>query len=254
MQALIPSLSLCFAAADRELAERIAAFIERGTDERVLLDGGEMQVGEDLAEKARQAAGSEMTLVLFSRDSLPSRWPRAQWEGALVSEPAESGVRIAFVRCDDCVPPRILAPMFEANAMRAMKRWARGYPPAAQGETSHDGDLEVLGIAIADRPGADSAATEDIARRFIREYKQDFDAVLELECGTRSLAALTGDLAAQLGLRLEGDVEANLARLHEFCAARRLLIALRDEKRGAAGIRRADIDAGVSGSCGGAAG
>jgi hypothetical protein len=230
VQTLIPSLSLCFAPADRELAERIAGFIERGADVRVLLDGGEMQAGEDLAEKARQASGSEMALVLFSRESLPSRWPRAQWEGALLNEPAESGVRIAFVRCDDCVPPRILMPLFEANAMRAMKRWARGYPPAAQGETSHDGDMEVLGIAIADRPGVDTAATEDIARRFIREYKQDFDAVLELECGTRSLVALTGDLAAQLGLRLEDDMEANLAALHEFCARRRLLIALKDQR------------------------
>ncbi len=194
----------------------------------MLLDGGEMQAGEDLAEKTRQALGSDMALVLFSRDSLPSRWPRAQWEGALVNEPAEVGVRIAFVRCDDCVPPRVLAPMFEANALRAIKRWARGHMPAPHGENAHDGDLEVLGIAIADRPGAEMVADESTARRFSRAFQHDFDAVLELECGARSLAALAGDLGAQLGLRLEGDAESNHARLREFCSGRRLLILLKD--------------------------
>ncbi len=228
MQALTPSLFLCYAPQDSETARRIAAFIERGADVRVLLDGGEMQPGEDLAEKARQALGSQMTLVLFSRHSLPSRWPRAQWEGALVTEPAEAGVRIAFVRCDDCIPPRVLAPMFESNALRAIKRWARGHMPAPHAESARDGDLEVLGIAIADRPGSETVADEAAARRFIRAFQHDFDAVLELECGARSLAALAGDLGAQLGLRLEGDAESNLERLRDFCAARRVLILLKD--------------------------
>jgi hypothetical protein len=100
--------------------------------------------------------------------------------------------------------------------------------PAPLGERAHDGELEVLGIAIADRPGAEMAADEATARRFIRAFQHDFDAVLELECGTRSPAALAGDLGAQLGLRLEGDAESNLTRLSEFCSGRRLLIVLKD--------------------------
>jgi hypothetical protein len=227
VQALTPSLALCYAPADRELAQRIAAFIERGADVRVLLDSGEMESGQDLAEKARQAAGSEMALVLFSRHSLPPRWPRAQWEEALVNEPAEAGARIAFVRCDDCGPPRVLAPMFEINALRQIKRWARGHMPAARPEPL-DGDLEVLGIALADRPGSETAADEGAARGFMRAFQQDFDAVLELDCGSRSIASLSGDLGAQLGLRLESDVESNLARLRDFCSSRRFLIALKN--------------------------
>ncbi len=233
MQALTPSLSICFAPADREIAQRIAAFIERGADVRVLLDGGELRPGEDLAEKARQSLGSDMVLVLFSRQSMPPRWPRAEWEGALVNEPAEAGVRIGFVRCDDCVPPRVLAPLFEAGALRSIKRWARGHLPSPQGDNSHDGDIEVLGIAIADRPGAESADSEDIARGFLRAFRQDFDDVIELECGARSLAALVGELGAQLGLRLEGDSDSNLAHLRDFCAGRRILIALIDPREAA---------------------
>jgi hypothetical protein len=228
VQTLSPTLFPCFAPADRDLAQRIAAFIDRGADVRILLDAGEMSPTEDLAEKARQAQASEMALVFFSRSSLPSRWPRAQWEDALVNEPAAEGLRIAFVKCDDCIPPRILTPLFEATALRAIKRWVRGHLPPPHGGAPRDPDLEVLGIAIADRPGTERTADGSIAEQFIRAYQQDFDAILTVDCGERSLAALAGDLAAQLGLRLEGDAESSFAYLQGFCAARRFLIVLRD--------------------------
>jgi hypothetical protein len=228
VQTLNPTLFLCFAPADRELAERIAAFIERGADVRILLDAGEMLPTEDLAEKARQAQASDMALALFSRASLPSRWPRAQWEDALVNEPAAEGLRIAFVRCDDCVPPRVLTPLFEATGLRAIKRWVRGHLPPPHAGAPRDPDVEVLGIAIADRPGMETAANSTIAEQFILAYQQDFDAILPVDCGERSLAALTGDLATQLGLRLEGGAESNLAYLQDFCVTRRFLIVLKD--------------------------
>jgi TIR domain len=227
VQTLSPTLFLCFAPADRELAERIAAFVERGANVRILLDAGEMLPSEDLAEKARQAQGSDMALVLFSRASLPSRWPRAQWEDALVNEPAAEGLRIAFVKCDDCIPPRVLTPLFEANALRAIKRWVRGHLPPPHAGAPRDPDLEVLGIAIADRPGTE-LVDGAVAEQFILAYQQDFDAVFRLDCGERSLAAIAGDLAAQLELRLEGDAESNLAYLQDFCTARRFLIVLND--------------------------
>jgi hypothetical protein len=228
VQTLNPTLFLCFAPADRGLAESIAAFIERGAGVRILLDPGEILPSEDLAEKARQAQGSDMALMLFSRASLPSRWPRAQWEDALVNEPAAEGMRIAFVKCDDCVPPRVLVPLFEATAFRAIKRWVRGHMPPPNSGAPRDPDLEVLGIAIADRPGTEKIANSSLAEQFIQAFQQDFDAVLPVDCGRRSLAALTGDLATQLGLRLEADAESNLARLQDFCAARRFLIVLKD--------------------------
>ena len=229
-QTLKPAVFLCFAPADRTLAQRIAAFIERGSDARVLLEAGEMLAGEDLAEKARQAQASEMALLLFSRSSLPSRWPRAEWEDALVNEPAAEGLRIAFVKCDDCSPPRVLKPVFDAAALRAIKRWVRGHDSEPNASVLREPGLEALGIAIADRPGVDSVESDAVAERFVRAYRQDFDGVFTLDCGERSLAALTGDLTAQLGLRLEEDAESNLAHLQDFCAERRFLVVLRDSK------------------------
>jgi hypothetical protein len=240
---MTPTIFPCYAAADREIAAGIAAFLERGADVRVFLEEGEMRPGEDMAQKAREGRTADMVLVLFSHHSLPPRWPRAQWEDALVHEPAEEGVRIAFVKCDDCAAPRVLVPQFELDAralvgLRQVKRWVRHKaatytPPVNLCGFAGAGDLEVLGIAIADRPGTETVDSPALAFAFARAYREDFDAILALECGDRTLPALAGDLAAQLGLRLEGDLEANLGRLGDFCSARRFLLLLLDVRTSA---------------------
>ena len=47
-----------------------------------------------------------------------------------------------------------------------------------------------------------------------------------LSCTEQTLASLAGDMASQLGMTLEGDLDANLHELGKFCAQRRLLIVL----------------------------
>jgi hypothetical protein len=226
VQALTPQTVFpCYAAADRELARSLAEFLERGADVRVFLEEGQMREGEDLVSKARDARMADIVVVLFSRESMPSRWPRAQWEDALVNEPSAEGIRIAFLRCDDCIPPKVLAPQFTAKQFRELKRWVRGRDPIA---SRPSGDLEVLGIAVADRPGMELADSAELAASFAHEFRHDFDGIFTLECGCRSLAALAGDLGAQLGLALEGPIAENLERLRGFCEARRFLIVLED--------------------------
>jgi len=230
MQALTATVFPCYAEADRDAAAAIASFLERGADVRVFLDEGALAPGQDLVAKAREARVADIAVVLFSRQSKPPHWPRAAWEDALINEPASEGVRMAFARLDDCVPPAVLKPLFELaglprKELRALKRWVR----RAEGSPAvgHGADLEVLGIALADRAGVETVASLDLAREFALAFRPDFDAVLHLEdCAHRSLAALAGDLAAQTGLRLEGDLESNLARLGEFCAARRFLLVM----------------------------
>jgi hypothetical protein len=233
MQALSRTLFPCYAAADREIATRLAAFLEAGAGVRVLLAEGEIAAGEDLAGKARGARMADIVLVLFSRQSLPSPWPRHKWEAALRSEPLAEGVRIAFLKCDDCSPPRVLAPQFDIAGwplpiLRRLKRWVRA---GTYGEPAvHNRDLaervETLGAAIADRPGAATIDDPALALEFARVFREDFDETIRLQCGGRSMAALAGDLATQLGLRLEGDLESNLARLRNFCSSRRYLVWL----------------------------
>ena len=230
MQTLIPTLFPVYAPADRKLAERLAKFLEQGADVRVFLEDGELRSGEDLLSKARDARTADIIVVLFSRESmaLSPSWARTNWEGPLVTEPAAEGVRIAFLRCDECVPPKVLEPQFTTRQFRQLKRWLRvgqAHPPA---NTSPD--VDILGIALADRPGYETTDSADTARQFAEAFRDDFDAAVFLDCADRSLAALAGDLAAQLGLRLEGPLETNLIRLREFCEPRRLLLVLEDPR------------------------
>lgn len=224
MQALTRTLFPCYAAADLPLVERVTQFVERGADVRTFLEEGALTPGGDLANKAREGRMADLVLVFFSRNSLPSRWPRAQWEDALVNEPAAENVGIAFVRCDDCNPPRVLAPMFEINRPREIKRWARGAGPGEPPSPANSADLEVLGIAVADRPGKETTPHYALADEFARVFRPDFDAVVRLETGERRLAAIAGDMGAQLGLRLEGGLPENLERLRVFCEQRRVLV------------------------------
>jgi hypothetical protein len=199
----------------------------------VLLDEGEMRNGEALVTKAREGRMADLILVLFSRRSLPSPWPRTKWEDALQKEPAEENVRIGFVTCDDCSPPRILVPRFDLAGLpllwlRRLKRWVRTGavmdPDVRRPEFAPQ--LEALGAAIADRPGTSTVEDPALALEFARVFRQDFDAVVRLECGGRSVTALAGDLAVQLGLRLDGDLPSNLARLRDHCSSRRFLLWL----------------------------
>jgi hypothetical protein len=212
------------------VARRIAQFLQRGADVRLFFEEGEMRPGEDLAAKAREARMADAVLVLFSRESLPPRWPRAAWEAPLVTEPAEDGVRIAFVRCDDCVPPRVLTPLFEARKLRDIKRWFRRAPETEPAEPEFAVDAEVLALDIADRPGVETVHNGALATEFARAFAPDFDAVVRV-WPAPTLAAAAGDLAARLGLRLEGELPDNLERLRAFCAERRLLIVLEGEER-----------------------
>ncbi len=231
----------CYAPEDRATAAALAGFLERGADVEVMLDEGEIKSGQDLVSQARAARTADIVLVLFSRNSIPSRWARAQWEDALVKEPAAEGTRIAFLRCDDCVPPAVLKPRFEVvglrlAGLRETKRWVRNRaaawtPPEMPPDDGHAGLLEDLSIALADRAGTSVTAGASLAYEFARSCREDFDEILRLECARRSPAALAGDLAAQLGLRLEGEVESNLQRLADFCRPRRFLLLLEGEGR-----------------------
>jgi hypothetical protein len=215
------------------LAATLATFLDRSAGVRVFFGEGEMRPGEDLAAKAREARMADIVVPLLSRNSVPVPWPRSQWEGALIDEPKAEGVRIAFLRCADYTPPRVLAPQFDGRSLkgwRELKRWIRdrvaSYVPPETPPCSESGDLETLSATLADRPGSATVASVNLAFEFARVSGADFDEILRLECQDRTLAALAGDLAAQLGLRLEGELENNLARLRDFCSARRFLLLL----------------------------
>jgi hypothetical protein len=120
--------------------------------------------------------------------------------------------------------------MFEAKQLRQIKRWFRRAPAADPPSPELAVDCEILALDIADRPGTATAPSAALASEFARSFAADFDAVLRVPPAP-TLAASAGDLEAQLGLRLEDELVANLDRLAAVCMDRRVLIILEGEPR-----------------------
>src|SRR5207253_4587013 len=92
-------------------------------------------------------------------------------------------------------------------------------------------EMEKLRQTLADAPGTavlTGWGQTALALEFARQSKRDFEGLVWLSCTEQTLASLAGDMASQLGMTLEGDVESNLRELSRFCAQRRLLIVFDD--------------------------
>jgi len=241
----------CYSTSDRSLAHELAAFLEHGTGVEVLLEEGEMPPGADLIAKVEEGLAADVVLVLLSPEAVPARWILERWKSVFWEQAAEVGTSLATLLCRDAKFPDLLRRknFFDLRqnrlpAFRAIKRWLMSLAPPAQKATSaparqpsftgRDAELESLCTMLADTPGmavvegCPGAGKTALALEFARRHQEDFDAIFWLGCGPRSAAALAGDLAAQLGVRLDRDLESNLNELRRLCAQHRCLLVLDD--------------------------
>jgi hypothetical protein len=249
----MPKVFPCFSTPDRELVHELAAFLERGAGVEVLLEEGEMHPGGDLIAKVEEGLSADVVLVLLSPEAVPARWPLDRWKSVFWEQAAEAGTALATLLCRDSKFPDLLRRknFFDLRhnrlaAFRGIKRWlmslsplprnapfAAARQPAFQGR---DAELETLCTLLADTPGmavlqdagAAGAGKTALAVEFARRHREDFDAIFWLTCGSRTAAALAGDLAAQLGVRLDRDLEANLNEIRRLSAQHRCLLILDD--------------------------
>jgi hypothetical protein len=155
-------------------------------------------------------------------------------------------VKVATVLARSCEFPALLRrdvffdlAQDRLGAFRGIKRWLLGlesgrrdleFEPARQiGVDGRGQEMEKLRKTLADAPGTavlTGPAQTALALEFARQSKRDFEGLVWLSCTEQTLASLAGDMASQLGMALEGDLEANLHELGKFCAQRRLLIVL----------------------------
>jgi hypothetical protein len=247
----MPKVFPCYATPDRELVHELAEFLERGAGVEVLLEEGEMDPGADLVAKVEEGLSADVVLVLLSPEAAPARWVLERWKSVFWDQAAEVGTALATLLCRDAKFPDLLRRknFFDLRqnrlaTFRAIKRWLMGMSPlprkapfaAARQPTfkGRDNELESLCALLADTSGmavletAAGAGKTALALEFARRHREDFDAVLWLTCGSRSAAALAGDLAAQLGVRLDRDLESNLNEIRRLCARHRCLLVLDD--------------------------
>ena len=247
----MPKVFPCYSPADRDLVRELSAFLERGAGVEVLVEEGEIEPGQDVISKAEQALSADVALVLISPESVPARWVLERWKSVLWEQAAELGTPLATLLCRDAKFPDLLRRknFFDLrqnrlSAFRAIKRWLMSlapiprqtpFVPAAQLAFQGRGEeLETLAVLLADAPGMAvveapaGAGKTTLALEFARRHREEFDAVLWLTCTARSAASLAGDLAAQLGVRLDRDLESNLHELRGLCSQHRCLVILDD--------------------------
>jgi len=241
----------CYSTPDRDVAHQLAAFLERGAAVEVLLEEGEMPAGGDLIAKVEEGLAADVVLVMISPEAVPARWVLERWRPVFWDQAAEAGTALATLLCRDAKFPDLLRRknFFDLRqgrlaGLRGIKRWLMGLSPMPRNapfsparQLPFEGraaELETLCAQLADTPGmavleaAAGAGKTTLALEFARRHGEDFDAVFWLTCGARTAAALAGDLAAQLGVRLDRDLESNLNELRRLAARHRCLLILDD--------------------------
>ena len=228
------SLFLAHAEPDQAFARRLAAFLEFGCDVSCAQSDGLMRPGQDLIDKAAEGFTAHSLVLLLSKASCPTLWPRRRWEPVLFEEARNAGVDLLTVLVEDCPYPALLRRRNFVDAtgdplagMRLVKRWIwrKTLGPERALLTYFSADLENMYRRLADRSGL-LEASGPAALRFMKEAGQEFEAVLRVLCHRRSLAQIAGDLGAQLGLRLEGTAEENCRIIRTLLSRRRCLLAL----------------------------
>jgi hypothetical protein len=65
-----------------------------------------------------------------------------------------------------------------------------------------------------------------LALEYAHRYQREFEAVHWLPCRGRTLVQMAGELAWQLGLKLDGELDAIIRQLTGHCASKRCLLVL----------------------------
>lgn len=181
---------------DHDVATRLAGFLEFGCDLTCCVDDGQVGENQDLIAKAEEGLGADVLLLLLSPSSSPTRWVRERWEPVLFQQARQANVEVVTMLLEKCPFPALLrrrnfidATTNWLTAQRLLKRWfmLREREPGSAPNSEFSADLEDLYVSLADRAGT-LHVTGEVAARFAREAKEEFDAVLWVPCRGRTLA------------------------------------------------------------------
>jgi hypothetical protein len=235
------SAVLCHAAADRDAASELAAYLELNCPQ-IRFDTEEFFAPSGILDAAERAISADFPILLFSPAAVPHPWPRTEWEPILIDEARRFDRQIAFFLLHECKFPQVLRRGIFFDCRRALKRWLlcndafpteTELPPHDAANHADAGALEMLVRTLADRPGMETNAPRDLALAFAHEAAQDFEGVFWLNCAHRSPTGIAGDTAGALGLKLRGPLDEDVRKLGDFCARRRILLVFEHASPGA---------------------
>jgi TIR domain/NB-ARC domain len=243
---------ICHSAADHEVAGVIRARLERGAEAKVWLDECGSHSGPTVAATWEAGLSSAAILLLLSPEAVPQRRGREDWELVLnhVERNAEPPLGAVLLR--DCLFPRLLERKrffrwtdHPRDVLRAIEQWVislhpqSGLPAFLPARLpwfrGRERELDALWETLADDAGvvvlandAPASGKTSLAHEFARAASGHFRDILWIECGNRSEASITCELASQLGVRIDELAEESLVRLGGLIEKHRLLVVLDD--------------------------
>lgn len=226
-------ISVVHAEPDMALAREYGSYLERNCLAQV--DYLRVTAAQPLMDVVGRALSCDVLILLVSPHSVPRPLDRREWEPLLVEAAAEQGTRIGYVPIAECPFPRVLLRNNVFRSSRELKRWIFTLGPSAErpdfvpnrpvADVAEE-TMEGLRQSIADRPGSITISTRELAHAFASHSRADFQGVFWVECRGATPACAAGDLGAQLGLRLAGELPSNLERIRALCHQYRCLVVL----------------------------
>jgi tetratricopeptide (TPR) repeat protein len=230
---------------DKQFARALKGFLEEGREIEAWLDEREIDYSADFLSKiAEGLTKAEAVLLVLSADAAASKWVEMEWNAAVAK-----GKQVAVVQSGDCEIPFLMASkkFFDARKNRLdefarIKTWLLGMqphvPPAFHVPArpplfvGREAELDALRESLKEEgavvpvEGLPGLGKTTLALEFAHRHKLDFEAVYWVQCVGRDLAALASELASQLGVKLEGDLETILTQLRGECGRKRCLLVL----------------------------
>ena len=244
------SVFLSHSSKDKSFVRELASFLESDGKIRAWLDEREFALGQNIVSRIGEGLGADFILLILSPDSVDSNWVKEEWTDAFWEQTNNRKTRLLGVLYRDCAIPRLLRDKTyfdlrvnqpaDFREIRAFLLTQRPAPPERVNYlpvrppifVGRDQELENLRERLR-QPGAlvpisglAGKGKSTLALEFAHRYQRDFEAVYWLPCQSSSLASIAAELQRQLGLKLEGDLQAIVRELKLVCGGKRCLLIL----------------------------
>lgn len=244
------SVFLSHSTKDKSFVRELTGFLERDGQIKVWLDEREIAPGGNIVGAIADGLDSDFILLILSPDSVGSNWVKEEWTDAFWGQMDSRRTKLLGVLYRDCrIPPLLRNKKYfdlrnnEPEGFREIRTFLLTQQPAAPEHVNYlpvrhpvfigrEEELSELRERLR-QPGALVHVTglpgkgkTTFALEFAHRYQKDFEAVYWLACQNPSLAAITAELASQLGLKLEGDLSVIIRELKRVCGSKHCLLIL----------------------------
>jgi hypothetical protein len=243
-------LLICHAPSDHNTAAEIAEVLRETAEASVWLEESDPAQQRSVAVTWEYGLSSAGIVLLLSPDAVPSRLVRSDWQELLSHVERGETPPVFCVMLRECRYPQLLERKRfsrwageHCSAMREVQRWAMSLHPSQPLRFApaplpwfrqREHELDRLFELLVDRAGTvviggkPETGKTSLAQEFASRANEYFRSVLWISCANRSLAAIAGDLAHQLGTQISGSLEETCDRVLDLSGRHRVLLVLDD--------------------------